>query len=383
MKDSASKNMKILKQDSCKMKDLVRAIFKRLKAYIIFVDIRNYSHWSNREGNDDDFREKLLQVFYEIIQKYFPLSENFRKLLGDGMLIIRRYEKEEFSEVLSKLLAIKKEFNIRKEGLNCEGFSFDPLGIGIGMSIGFVREVVYTIKVGSESVKGKEEMDYLGYLLNLTSRYCDFARPQGIVIDYDSTLKYVNGIKKAGFKEEFLTEIKGFTKKKVWRSCEVRLPKIHPAIREDEIHKIEVHVAGVCIQKDDGLKVLIGKRSNERRLYPGLWECGGGQVHRKEEFEEAIKRQFKEEFGVIIDPVKAIGHYKIVDRENDTVIPGIKFCCRFIDYIEEKIWLDEAEFVEYRWILLNEMDRYEFIPGIKEDIREAVRVYQNVFGRGA
>ena len=55
-------------------------------------------------------------------------------------------------------------------------------------------------------------------------------------------------------------------------------------MREDKNYQIEVHVAGMCF-KDDC--VLAVKRSPNRRLYPGLWECSGGQVHPGESFEDA------------------------------------------------------------------------------------------------
>ena len=52
-------------------------------------------------------------------------------------------------------------------------------------------------------------------------------------------------------------------------------------MREEEIHRIEVHVAGICF-KDD--KVLVAKRSPDMALLPSLWECGGGSVARGENF---------------------------------------------------------------------------------------------------
>lgn len=345
--------------------------FNAVRRYVIYVDIRNFSRWNNLEGNNDYFRVKLLKSFYEIIEKYFPRDKNYRKFLGDGVLIIKDYKEEEFDVVLNNLKGLKDEFDKKKKDLSQEGFNFDLLEFGIGMSVGFINEIIYP---------EEEIYEYIGYLLNLTSRYCDFTRPCGIIIDYDSTVKKAEKIETSGFRRERLVEISGFAGKEVWCSKEVRLSQIHPPTREDEIHQIEVHVAGVCLKREDELKVLVGKRNNKRRLYPGLWECGGGQVHRKEYFEEAIKRQFMEEFGIVVEPLRVLGDYKIVDRENDVIIPGIKFLCRFVDYLDGQVILNKAEFSEYRWILSNELDAYEFIPGIKDDIREAIRLYQEILG---
>lgn len=96
-------------------------------------------------------------------------------------------------------------------------------------------------------------------------------------------------------------------------------------MREYKTHKIEVHVAGICIHEN---KVLIAKRSPERKLYPELWEYSGGQVEAGENFEEAVIRQMKEEFGIIVKPVKVIGTYEISNPASEQKkIPGIRFIC--------------------------------------------------------
>lgn len=360
----------IHKVDSIDIKDGLSAIkFSPVRKCIIVVDVRNFSRWSNLEGNDDCFRKRLLESFYEIIEHYFPKDKNYRKFLGDGVLIIRDYKEEEFGKMLGSLKELKEKFDKKKTVLNKEGFNFDILGLGIGISIGFIKEIIYS----------QEEVDYMGYGLGLTFRYCNFARPCGVIIDYDSTQRHLEEIKASGLKEGILTDIRGFAGKRVWTSEKVHLSQAHLSTRENEIHQIEVHVAGVCIKKEENYKILIARRNSERKLYPGLWECGGGQVHRREEFEEAIKRQFREEFGVIVEPLKVLGNYKIVDKENDNVIPGIKFLCRFVDYLGNQIILSEVEFDEYKWISEKEIDKYEFILGIKDDIKEAIKIYREIF----
>lgn len=53
------------------------------------------------------------------------------------------------------------------------------------------------------------------------------------------------------------------------------------------INKIEVHVGVISFYKG---KCLVLKRTDERRLYPGMWECGGDKVHPGETFESAVVR---------------------------------------------------------------------------------------------
>ncbi|MFO7710738.1 MAG: NUDIX domain-containing protein [Candidatus Woesearchaeota archaeon] len=129
-------------------------------------------------------------------------------------------------------------------------------------------------------------------------------------------------------------------------------------MREEGIDRIEVHVAGICI---DGDKVLLAKRSSSRNLYPGLWECGGGHVKHGENFVEACKRQLREELGVVVEPVSVVSTYEISPGK----IPGVKFLCHLVSYAEPRI---SEEHTEWRWQPLDKLDELELIPGLKEDI---------------
>ncbi len=145
-------------------------------------------------------------------------------------------------------------------------------------------------------------------------------------------------------------------------------------MREKERYKIEVHVAGIVFDND---KVFVLKRSPARRLYPDLWECGGGQVNPGENFEEAIVRQLREEAGIECKPIGILETYEILAPDLDQKkIPGIRFVCEFLGYTygeEPKI---SEEHTEGKWISIDEADELEFIPGLKEKIREAYHLYK-------
>lgn len=140
-------------------------------------------------------------------------------------------------------------------------------------------------------------------------------------------------------------------------------------MREDKIHKIEVHVAGFCFDKN---RILVLKRSSSRKLYPNLWECGGGAVWPGENFEDALKREMKDEGGVIVEPVMALKTYQILvpDLEQKK-IPGLRIVCKFIGYINGKTPQISAEHTEWKWLTIDKLDELDFIPGVKEDIKEA------------
>ena len=143
-------------------------------------------------------------------------------------------------------------------------------------------------------------------------------------------------------------------------------------MREEGVNKLEVHVTGICMHEG---KVLTGKRAPTRRLYPNLWDCSGGQVRLGENFEEAVKRQFIEEFGAIVTPIIPSGTYQIRTPElPQKKIPDIKFVCKLESFINGKEPQLSEEHTERRWQELDKLDEIEFIPGIIEDIKTADRL---------
>lgn len=150
--------------------------------------------------------------------------------------------------------------------------------------------------------------------------------------------------------------------------------------REEKSHKIEVHVAGICFRETPAdIEVLIAKRRSDRQLYPGKWECGGGQVFPGENFQEAIKRQMGEELGVEVEKAIVFGTYEIkVPEMKQKKIPGIKFVCFWKKYLDGKgPKIDSREHEKWQWISINKLSGIDFIPGIGQDIRDGWDFYFN------
>lgn len=117
---------------------------------------------------------------------------------------------------------------------------------------------------------------------------------------------------------------------------------------------IEV-VAGI-IYKDN--KFLIAKR-NLKKAQGGLWEFPGGKVEREEAYEEALKREIKEEFNADIKVQNYIGENIHHYPEKD-----IKLIFYKAELISDKIELLEHE--DIRWITKEEKDKFEFAGADKK-----------------
>jgi 8-oxo-dGTP pyrophosphatase MutT (NUDIX family) len=352
---------------------------------VINVDIRNFSKWAK---NNEAYAPLLVGHFYNFLHKKFleirkDTANTLFKPLGDGGLLIfglkevpENFSQKSKHEILSQADKIRIEeivFDVCEKipvqfsqevirPISEAGGRAESLALGIGISFGILKII---------NLKGEgTQIDFFGNAINLASRLCNEARPQGIVIDVEGLPFLEQSLKSQNYS---IAEImpKGFPPLKAAFSPEVKEISLKkPRKREDFQHHIEVHVAALCFKdEDDELYILAGKRKKTRALYPGLWEFGGGQVHVGETFEGAIKRQLLEEFGIKAEVLAPFATYSIPPRGERALIPGLRFICYCVDDSSLKEEGEEHDII--KWIPVREIDKYHFIPGLKEIARSA------------
>jgi len=101
-------------------------------------------------------------------------------------------------------------------------------------------------------------------------------------------------------------------------------------------------VCGLLIWND---KVLIGKRKSNNKSYPGKWEFPGGKVDMYESFSEAVKREWKEELDIEVQPI-----HQLRTLNNDD-IEFIPFILKLISGKAKMLEHDEIRFVERKEFL--------------------------------
>ena len=133
-------------------------------------------------------------------------------------------------------------------------------------------------------------------------------------------------------------------------------------------------VATAIICKDD--KYLITKRSMNEEKYPGFWTVPGGTIDIEDHtqpnedglmydvVENALEREIKEEVGLKYTNLRYV--VSIVYPRGK----GFALCLSYaVDYIGGDVVLDE-ESTDYAWVTFEELDNYELITGIKEEIEK-------------
>lgn len=113
-----------------------------------------------------------------------------------------------------------------------------------------------------------------------------------------------------------------------------------------------ITVVAAIISHDN--KILIARR-NRNKSFGGLWEFPGGKVEIGETYQDALKREIKEELSINIINIKYFGTSK-----ND----NIKLIAYTANIKKDSI-IKINEHEEIKWVLKNELRDYKFTPADK------------------
>lgn len=153
---------------------LVDATGKSQRIIVVFVDIRDFSSFSQR-CDSADVAAFIRKVYMKIIDSYFDFA-SFYKSTGDGLLLTIPWEEKDLKEMSQKVIesCIKCHSEFSTLFADDPSINFEvPHEIGIGVARGSACCLI----------SGETVIDYSGRLINLASRLTDIARPSGIVID--------------------------------------------------------------------------------------------------------------------------------------------------------------------------------------------------------
>jgi 8-oxo-dGTP diphosphatase len=123
-----------------------------------------------------------------------------------------------------------------------------------------------------------------------------------------------------------------------------------------------VAVIGVVVLDDN--RILLLKRSPQRRTSPNKWQTPSGFLKEGESAEEAVLREVEEETMLDGTITKSGKSFEILDEwARWIIIP-------FLVAVEsDKVVIDTNEHSQFKWIRVNEISNFECVKGIDDDLK--------------
>ena len=120
-----------------------------------------------------------------------------------------------------------------------------------------------------------------------------------------------------------------------------------------------IDVVAAVIKKNN-LYFIAQRNRNKHFAY--YWEFPGGKVDNQETFENALKREIKEELSINISVFKHIASEKHKDEKIDVNVHY--FLCELLN---ENIILSEHE--DMKWLRKNDLKQFKMAPGDSKIIK--------------
>ena len=108
---------------------------------------------------------------------------------------------------------------------------------------------------------------------------------------------------------------------------------------------------------EENKKILISKRSMNKKYFPGLWEVIGGNLEFGEDFEDCVIREVQEEINCRIQNLEHL-HSRAMYLNNLMYIT-----VAYYGELADEPDFNEGEISEIKWIGREELENFEFCPG--------------------
>lgn len=154
--------------------------------------------------------------------------------------------------------------------------------------------------------------------------------------------------------------------------------------------KLFYFVANAVVYRETDGRCLILKRSEREKVHPGKYAVPGGKLEWKDlplekptrmngdviDFENAVedllRREVLEEAGIEIQRELAYINNVAFVRPDGIPVVLIKFAAK---YKFGDVKLEEGSFTDFKWVNELEVDDYDCIRGIKEEIKKAIEIF--------
>ncbi len=170
------------------------------------------------------------------------------------------------------------------------------------------------------------------------------------------------------------------------------MPAKKISIENAKEDKLFYFVANVVVYRESDGRCLILKRGEREKVHPGKYAVPCGKLEWKDldlknstrmngdvvDFENAVenllKREVAEEAGIEIqDELFYINSVAFV-RPDEIPVVLVKFAAK---YKSGEVVLEKKGFTDYAWVNGEEIENYDCIDGIEEEIRKAIKIFSS------
>lgn len=110
-----------------------------------------------------------------------------------------------------------------------------------------------------------------------------------------------------------------------------------------------LNVVCAIIEKED--LIFLARRKKGKSM-PGKWEFPGGKIEKKEEPEEALKRELHEELGMEVEILTELG--ESIHTYNDFTIRLVGYKCKYVSWTGK---LEDHDL--YQWLNPREVSKMD------------------------
>ena len=164
------------------------------------------------------------------------------------------------------------------------------------------------------------------------------------------------------------------------------------SIDNAKVNKLFYFVANVVIYRESDGRCLLLKRDEREKVHPGRYCTPGGKLEWKDldidnpsrvnggtvldyenAVEELLARETQEEAGVDIDKtdMRYINSVAFI-RPDETPVVLIKLAAK---YIGGEVVLEKGGFTDHIWVNAEEVQNYECIDGIPEEVAKTIDLF--------
>ena len=155
-------------------------------------------------------------------------------------------------------------------------------------------------------------------------------------------------------------------------------------------NKLFYFVANAVVYRESDKRCLILKRDEREIAHPGKYGTPGGKLEWEDldiknptrtngdifDFENAVenllKREVFEEAGIEIQDYFTYINSNAFIRPDETPVVLIKLA---VKYKRGKIKLEKGGFVDYAWVNEKEVENYDCIKGVPEEIATTIKIF--------